>query len=111
MSTAILLLGLLPGLLKGIPGISAKVLQLIADVSGSVGALLGSGAISQPSVSTALAAWLGVINVLKADSSLNQTALNALGQLEKAVQAAITEDAVAAKAVDWTQVNPISPVA
>jgi hypothetical protein len=110
MSIAILLLNLLPGLLGAIPGLSAKVKQIIADVAGSGAAILASGAVTQPSVTTILAAWAGVITVLKSDPSLPASSLNAVAQLEKAVQAALTEDAVAAQAVDWTKIITISTV-
>lgn len=106
-----IILGLIPTTLKAIPGISAGIQQLIADISGSAAALLGSGTISQPSANTVLAAWLGVINVLKADPNLLGASLSALAQLEKIVQAVLTQDAALAKSVDWTTLNPITPVA
>lgn len=106
-----LIIGLIPAILKGIPGISATLQQIIADVTSSVAAILGSGAVTQPSVNTALAAWAGVISALKNDPSLPSTSLSAVGQLEKIVQAVLTQDAILAKSVDWTQLQPITPVA
>lgn len=106
-----IIVGLIPSILKNIPGISSGIQQLIADVSGSVAAVLGSGAVTQPSINTILAAWLGVINALKADPTLPADALNAVAQLEKIVQAVLTQDAALAKSIDWTKLQPITPVA
>lgn len=110
MSIAILLLNLLPGLLSAIPGISVSVQQLIKDIAGSAAAVLGSGAVTQPSVNTVLAAWAGVIAILKSDPNLPATSLAAVSELEKAVQSALTADAAAAAQVDWTKVITIKPV-
>lgn len=110
MPIAILLLNLLPTLLGKIPGISTTIQSVIKDVAGSASAIIGSGVITQPSVNTMLAAWLGVINALKADSTLPAASLNAVAQLEKAVQAALTADVKAAALVDWTQVHAIATV-
>ncbi len=110
MAIAILLLNLLPGFLTNIPGISATLKQIIADVTASVAAILGSGVVTQPSVNTALAAWAGVLAALKNDPSLPADKLNAIAQLEKAVQAALLNDTAAAQKVDWTQVAPIGTV-
>ena len=85
--------------------------QLIADVANSVAAVLGSGAVSQPSFNTVMAAWLGVIQALKQDPSLNADALNAVAQAEKIVQAVLLEDAQLAQSVDWSKLQPITPVA
>lgn len=111
MPIAILLLNLLPTLLGNIPGLSDKIQQIIKDVAASASAVLGSGAISQPSITTVLAAWAGVIAALKNDPNLPATSLNAVAQLEKAIQAALLEDEKAAALVDWTQIHPIAPVA
>ena len=106
-----IVIGLIPSVLKGIPGISAGIQQLISDVGASVAAVLGSGVISQPSVNTILLAWAGVIAALKADPTLPADALNAVAQLEKIVQAVLTQDAALAKSIDWTKLQPITPVA
>ena len=111
MGIAAILLGLLPGLLKNIPGIPASIQAIIGDVSGSASAIIGSGALTQPNVNTILAAWAGVIAVLKAQSGLPASTLNALAQLEKAVQAALLNDQAAAQSVDWSLVHQITPVA
>lgn len=111
MTLAALLLNLLPTLLGNIPGISATLKEIIKDVTASVAAILGSGVVSGPSVNTALAAWAGVIATLKNDPNLSGTALTTLAQAEKAVQAALLADEAAAKAVDWTLLAPIQPVA
>jgi hypothetical protein len=111
MSLAILLLGLLPGFFQNIPGLSTAIKQIIADVSGSAAAVLASGSVTQPNINTILAAWAGVVAVLKADPSLPQATLAIVGQLEKAVQAALTNDHQAALAVDWSKVGKITPVA
>ena len=111
MSTfVILFLNLIPAILKGIPGISAALQQVIADITSSTAAILGSGVVTQPSVNTILAAWLGVINALKADPNIPPTALTSIAQLEKAVQAAIANDAQAALQVDWSQTHQIASV-
>src|SRR5581483_11851754 len=52
MGLAVLLLNLLPGLIAGIPGISASIKQIIADVTASASAVVSSGAITQPSINT-----------------------------------------------------------
>lgn len=111
MPIVTILLGLLPGLLKNLPGIPATIQSIIADISGSAAAIIASGVLSQPSVTTLLASWAGVIAVLKAQSGLPASTLNALAQLEKAVQAALLNDQAAAQSVDWTQVHQITPVA
>lgn len=110
MPIAILLLNLLPGILAGIPSISAHIKQIITDVSASAAAVLASGAITGPSINTILAAWLGVINVLKTDPNLPANTLNAIAQLEKAVQAALANDLQASASVDWTKIVTISTV-
>ena len=111
MPIAILLLGLIPGFLKNIPGISTTLQQIIADITGSAAAVLSSGVVSQPSVTTVLAAWAGVIAALKAQGNLPASTLNSLAQLEIAVQAALMNDAAAAAKVDWSLVHAITPVA
>jgi hypothetical protein len=110
MTLAMLLLGLLPGLLKVIPGISDRMQQLIADISGSTAVVLASGVISSPNVNTVLSAWAGIIGVLKLDPKLPANMLNAIAQLEKAVQAALTEDAESAKLVDWSKIVTVATV-
>lgn len=105
-----LIVGLIPSILKGIPGISSTVQQLIADITSSVAAVLGSGAVTQPNVNTIMAAWLGVVTALKNDPNLPQTSLSAVAQLEKIVQSVLLQDSALAKSVDWTQLNPITPV-
>lgn len=111
LTIASLLLGLFPVVLKNIPGISAKLQQLITDVGNSLAAVFSSGILTQPSVTTALSAWAGVIQALKADPSLPASSLAQIAQLEKIVQAVMMEDAKLAASVDWTQFNPITPVA
>lgn len=110
MGIAVLLLNLVPGLLKGIPGISAGIQQIIADVTGSASAVLSSGVISGPNVNTVLAAWLGVVNTLKADPNLPTNMLNAVGELEKAISAALMNDVTAQTQVDWNKVVVIQTV-
>lgn len=105
-----LMVGLIPGILKGIPGISAKIQQIIADVTGSVSAVLGSGAVTGPNLNTVLAAWLGVVNALKNDPSLPANALSAVAELEKLLQSVLLEDSALAKSVDWSKIQPITPV-
>lgn len=108
MSFAILFLNLIPVVLGGIPGLPVNFKQIITDVTSGISAIFASGAVTQPSVNAALAAWAGVISALKNDPTLSPGALNSLAQLEKAVQSALVEDAIAAKSVDWTQINPIA---
>ena len=105
-----LLLGLLPGFFSPLPGISNTIKQIIADVSGSAAAVLSSGVLTSANANTILSAWAGVINVLKTDTSLPASTLNAIAQLEKAVQAALLNDQAAAQAVDWSKVGTITPV-
>ena len=109
MPLALLLLNLLPNLLGSIPGISAKLKGIIGDVAGATSEVLKSGVTSGPSFSNILAAWAGVISVLQSDPNLNQKDLGIIAQLQKAVQAAVLEDAVAAKQVDWTVIAHIEP--
>jgi len=110
MGIATLILGLLPTILKNIPGISAKIQQIITDITASTSAVLASGVTSQPSINTVLAAWLGVINALKADPTFPQNALGSLAQVEKIVQATLLEDETLAKSIDWSKLQPITPV-
>lgn len=106
-----LLVGLFPTVLKGIPGISAEIQQIISDVTASTVALLGSGVFTKPSVDSVLEAWQGVITALKNDPTLPADSLTAIAQLEKIIQVVITEDAQLAQSVDWSKLNPITPVA
>jgi hypothetical protein len=110
MTLAVLLLGLIPGLLQNLPGISAAVKQIIADVAASASAVLASGAVSGPSVNTILAAWLGVVNALKTDPNINPNTLAMLAQLEKILQSVLTTDASLAKSVNWQAFHPVQPV-
>jgi hypothetical protein len=110
MSIAVLLLNLLPGFLAAIPGLSAGLKQVIGDVTASAAAVISSGAVSSPSANTFLAAWLGIITALKADPSLPAGTLNAVSELEKAVQAALLNDAVASKVVDWSTIVTMATV-
>jgi len=106
-----MILGMVPTVIQNIPGISAGIKQLIADITASVSAIMGSGAITQPSANTILLAWLGVINALKSDPTLPPASLAAVAQLEKIVQSVVAQDAVLAKSIDWTKLLPITPVA
>ncbi len=110
LTLATIILGLIPTVLKNIPGISATIQQIIADISASIAAILGSGAITQPSVNTILSAWAGVIAALKNDPSLPADSLAAIAQLEKIVQATLLQDAVLAKSIDWSKLQPITPM-
>ena len=105
-----LLLNLLPLVLQAIPGISPKLSQIINDVSTGAAGLFSSGAISHPTASTVLAAWVGVLAALQNDPSLPASSLAAVTQLGKAVQAALLQDELAAKQVDWSLILPIAPV-
>jgi hypothetical protein len=105
-----LLLNILPGLLTAIPGISDKIKQIVADVSGAAATVIASGVVTGPSVTTVLAAWLGVINTLKADPNLPANTLNAIAQLEKAISAALMNDVQASAAVDWSKIVVIATV-
>ena len=110
MTVATLLLGLLPGLLAGIPGISSKILQIIKDITSSASIVLASGVISTPNVNTVLAAWLGVLTALQSDPALPVEKLAYVKELTKAVQAALVQDVQASMAVDWSKLSPIAPV-
>jgi len=111
LTLATILIGLFPVVLKGIPGISASLLQIIQDVTASVAALLGSGVVTQPSVTTALAAWSGVITALEQDPNLPAGSLSAIAELKKIIQAVMAQDAELAKSVDWSKFHNIAPVA
>jgi hypothetical protein len=111
MSLALLLLNLLPGVIGQFPGISTTIKSIIGDITASLGAIFASGVVSQPSVNTALAAWAGVLAALKAQANLPAATLAAISQLEIAVQAALLQDEVLAKSVNWGAINPIAPVA
>jgi hypothetical protein len=110
MNWIVLLLGVLPGLLSGIPQISAKIKQIITDVTASAAAVIASGVITGPSVNTVLAAWLGVVTALKADPNLPINMLNAIAELEKAIQAALINDVQASQLVDWSKIIVIATV-
>lgn len=103
MTLAALLLNLLPALLANIPGISAKLKQIISDVAASASAVITSGAVSGPSVNTILAAWAGVLVALRADPNLPQDKLGMIDELQKIVAAALLEDMKAALLVDWSK--------
>lgn len=105
-----LLLQLFPVVLKNIPGISTKLQQIISDVTASVAAVLGSGAITEPSVTTIAAAWQGVVEALQNDPTIPPAALAQVNQLEKIIQAVMLQDAKLAASVDWTAFHPITPV-
>lgn len=105
-----ILLGVFPLFLKGIPGISATIQQIIADITASVAALIGSGVVTQPTFNTAMAAWAGVITALENDPNLPKTSLQQVLELKKIIQAVQVQDAKLAQAIDWTQLNPITPV-
>jgi hypothetical protein len=111
LSIITIILGLVPVVLKGIPGISATIQQIIADVTASVAALLGSGALTQPNANTILAAWAGVIAALKNDPNLPASSLSAVAELEKIVQSVMLQDSKLAQSVDWSTFHQITPVA
>ena len=110
MSLALLLANLIPALLGNIPGISDKIKNLIAVGSQTVGVILNSGIMDHRTPTTVLSVWAGIIVALKNDPDLPQAALGQIAELEKAVHAAVTEDAEAAKQVDWSKINPIATV-
>lgn len=103
MGFAIVLLNLLPGLLIGIPGISARLKTIIGDVAGAGAVLLSSGVINAPNVNTILAAWAGVITTLKSDPGLPQDKLTLIDELEKIVASALLEDQQALLGVNWAK--------
>jgi uncharacterized membrane protein len=104
-----IIISLIPTILKGIPGISSTIQQIISDITASVAAILGSGAVTQPNVTTIMSAWAGVVAALQKDPNLPATSLAAVAELEKIVQAVLTQDAVLAKGIDWTKLQPITP--
>lgn len=110
MTLALLLANLIPAFLGGLPGISDKIKNLIAAGAAAVAAILNSGIMDHRSPATVLAVWAGIITALKSDPDLPAGTLGAIAELEKAVQAAVTEDAEAAKLVDWSKINPIALV-
>lgn len=110
MTFALLFLGLVPTILKAIPGMPAAVMNLIGAGADAASAILGSGVVTEPSVQTALTAWLNIINVLKTNPAIPPATLAAIAELQKAVQAAVSNDADAAKAVNWTLTHQIATV-
>jgi hypothetical protein len=106
-----ILLNLLPAVLKNIPGISSEIQQIITDVASSASAIIGSGVITQPGITTILASWQGVIEVIQKDPNLPPGSVATVGELEKIVQAVLLQDASLAKSVDWTKFHSIVPVA
>jgi hypothetical protein len=110
MGITLLLLNLLPIVLQAIPGISPKLKQIIDDVAGGTSGLLKSGAITHPTASTILAAWVGVLSALQNDPTIPSTSLKAVAELGKAVQAALLQDELAARLVDWNTIKPIALV-
>lgn len=110
MSLALLLANLIPAFLGGIPGLSDKIKNLIVAGGQTVEAILNSGIIDHRTPTTVLAVWAGIITSLKADPDLPVSALGPIAELEKAVHAAVIEDAEAAKQVDWSKINPIATV-
>ena len=110
MSLALLLANLIPAILGGIPGISDKIKNAITAGGQSVAVILNSGITSQVSTNAVLSVWAGIIAVLKQEPDLPAEALGRIAELEKAIQAAVTEDAEAAKLVDWSKINPIATV-
>jgi hypothetical protein len=111
MSLAILLLNLLPGFIAPIPGISDKIKSIIASITGSANAILSSGAISTPNVQTILAAWTGVLTILRSDPNLPQDKLGLVDELQKLVAAALLEDQKAMLLVDWSKfITPTATV-
>lgn len=99
----IILLNLLPGLITPIPGISDKVKSIITAVTGTSNAIMSSGSISAPSAQTILAAWAGVLAVLKSEPNIPADKLGLISELEKLIAAALLEDQRAALAVDWSK--------
>jgi hypothetical protein len=97
-------------ILTAIPGISAKLKQIIEDVAAGTSALLSSNVITHPTASTILAAWNGVIAALQNDPALPATSLAPIQQLGKAVQAALLQDELAARLVDWTTIRTMGLV-
>ena len=105
-----LLFNMLPTVLGAIPGISPKIKGIITDVTTGGAAVIASGVTTGPSVNTILAAWMGVINVLKADPNLPKNTIGAIAELEKAVSAALMNDVQASQLVDWSKVITIATV-
>lgn len=99
----VILLNLIPALITPIPGISDKIKAIIAAVTSTTNAILSSGAISAPSAQTILAAWAGVLAVLKSEPNIPADKLGLISELEKLVAAALLEDQKAMLAVDWTK--------
>jgi len=110
LGITVLLLNLLPMVLQAIPGISAKMTQLISDVASGTSTLLKSGVLTHPTASTILASWVGIISTLQNDPSLPTTSLQAVTQLGKAVQAALLQDELAARMVDWSTIRQMGLV-
>lgn len=103
MTWAILLLNLLPGFIAPIPGISEKIKQIIASIVASTNAVMQSGAITVPSVQTILAAWGGVLSVLRNDPNIPADKIGLIDELQKIVAAALLEDQKALLGVNWSK--------
>lgn len=110
MGITVLLLNLLPMVLQAIPGISAKMRQVIDDVAAGTSTVLKSGVLTHPTASTILSAWVGIISTLQSDPTLPIASLAPIQQLGKAVQAALLQDELAARMVDWSLIRPMGLV-
>jgi flagellar biosynthesis/type III secretory pathway M-ring protein FliF/YscJ len=110
MSLALLLANLIPALLSNIPGISDSIKRLIGVGAQTVAVIVNSGIADHLTANSVLSVWAGIITAMKSDPDLSPTTLGQIAEIEKAVHAAVTEDAEAAKQVDWTKINPIATV-
>jgi hypothetical protein len=110
MNIILLITSLLPVVASAIPGLSATIKQIIADVSKSIGAVASSGVLQAQNVSTVLAALAGVIAALKAEPNIPPAILDLIGALERAAAAALAADQAAQQKIDPTTLQPITPL-
>jgi ABC-type siderophore export system fused ATPase/permease subunit len=110
MSFALLIASLLAGITQNIPQISASIKGIIADIYGSLSAIVSSGVTSNLNPASFLLALSGVIATLKAEPNIPPLVLQMVGGLDDALQAAVAADKVAQLGVDPTQLNPVEPL-
>lgn len=110
MGTAALIASLLAGIVQGVPQISAEIKSIVTAIAVSQSAVLSSGVTTNISPTTILTALAGVIAYLKGIKDLPASTLQAISDLDQAAAAALVADQQAQKAVDPTQLQPITPI-
>ena len=101
---------LLAGVVQGIPQISAEIKGIVAAISGSLSAVLGSGVETFLNPTTVLSALAGIIVALKSVPNIPADKLQLIADLESALVAGMAADKQAKVKVDPTTLQPITPV-